>query len=184
MNRSHADLVSCVGSLLPIVLIAALVTGCASIIKGSDQSVTFISDPAEARLVITDVRQEKEIHVGTTPFTTSLKRGAGYFKKAKYKVIIEKPGYSKEEVALEGTPNGWYLAGNLLLGGVIGWLIVDPATGAMWTLDPEDVMVTLKKEEALQSRGGGLTVLLRDELPHALKNKMKLVRSPSQNFQP
>lgn len=31
--------------------------------------------------------------------------------------------------------NGWYI-GNLLFGGIIGLLIVDPATGAMWTLIP------------------------------------------------
>ena len=125
------------------VLIAVAASGCASIIKGSDQSVSFKSEPAEARLVITDVRQGRDIHVGTTPFTTSLKRGAGYFKKSKYKVTIEKPGYRKEEVSLEGSPGGWYLAGNLVFGGLIGYLIVDPLTGAMWTLDPEDVMVTL-----------------------------------------
>jgi hypothetical protein len=32
--------------------------------------------------------------------------------------------------------DGWYI-GNILFGGVIGFLIVDPATGAMWKLgDP------------------------------------------------
>lgn len=30
--------------------------------------------------------------------------------------------------------DGWYM-GNLLFGGFIGFLIVDPATGAMWKLD-------------------------------------------------
>lgn len=43
--------------------------------------------------------------------------------------------------------------------GVDGWFIVDPATGAMWTLDPEDVQVTLKKIEAFRE----------------LQSKMKLV---------
>lgn len=184
MNRSRADAVELAGSFLRLALVGVLVAGCASIIKGSDQSVTFKSDPSEARLTIADVREGKEIHVGTTPFTTSLKRGAGYFKKAKYKVTIEKPGYRKEEVALEGTPGGWYIAGNLVFGGLIGWLIVDPATGAMWTLDPDEVNVTLKKEGAFQPRREGLIVILRDDLPRELESKMKLVRAPSQDSRP
>jgi len=89
-----------VGKLFTLATIALAATGCASIIKGSEQSVTLRSDPPEARLIITDVREGKDIHIGTTPFTTSLKRGAGYFTKAKYKVTIEKPGYGREEVLL------------------------------------------------------------------------------------
>jgi hypothetical protein len=184
MYGSRADATGLAASVLHLVLIGVLGAGCASIIKGYEQSVTFKSDPSEAKLIITDVREEKNIHVGTTPFTTSLKRGAGYFKKARYKVTVEKPGYGKEEVALEGTPGGWYLAGNLLFGGLIGWLIVDPATGAMWTLDPEEVNVSLKKEGAFQPRREGLIVIARDDVPRELEGKMKLVRAPFQDSQP
>lgn len=178
MKGSHVSLALLIKAVLTVVGLAVGVSGCASIIKGSDQSVTFKSEPPEAKLVITDVRQGKDIHVGQTPLTTSLKRGAGYFKKAKYKITVEKPGYVTEEVMLEGTPGGWYLAGNLLIGGLIGWFIVDPATGAMWTLDPEDVQVTLKKVEAFREPDEGLGVLLLEQVPAELLSKMKLVRSP------
>lgn len=89
--------------LFTLLTVAIVASGCASIMKGSDQSITIKSDPAEARLVITDVREGKDIHIGQTPLTTSLKRGAGYFKKGIYKITVEKPGYNKEEVMLEGT---------------------------------------------------------------------------------
>ena len=177
MKRSSADEAGFIVRLLTFALIALLSGGCASIIKGSDQSVTFRSDPSDAKLTITDLREGKDIHVGTTPITTSLKRGAGYFKKSKYKITIEKPGYRREEVLLEGTPGGWYLGGNLLFGGLIGWFIVDPATGAMWTLDPDDINVTLKKEGAFRPQEG-LTIVLKDGVPGELQDKMKLVRPP------
>ena len=57
--------------------------------------------------------------------TVTLKRGCGYFKKCKYRVLLEKGGYKQREVMLEGSPNGWYIGGNILLGGLIGWFIVD-----------------------------------------------------------
>ena len=160
---------------MALVVVALVATGCASIIKGSDQRVSFKSEPSEAKVVITDVRQGKEIQVGSTPFTTTLKRGAGYFKKARYNVIFEKPGYQTEAIVLEGTPGGWYIGGNLLFGGGMGWLIVDPATGAMWTLEPTDVSVTLKKTTALEPRDEGLTVAIRADLPAELASKLKSV---------
>jgi hypothetical protein len=36
---------------------------------------------------------------------------------------------------LTSTIDGWYW-GNLLIGGIIGMVFVDPLTGAMWKLDP------------------------------------------------
>jgi hypothetical protein len=163
------------GMGIALVVVGLLATGCASIIKGSDQKVSFKSEPSDAKVVITDVRQSKQIQVGSTPFTTTLKRGAGYFKKAKYNVTFEKAGYQTEAIVLEGTPGGWYMGGNLLFGGGMGWLIVDPATGAMWTLEPSDVSVTMKKTTALGPREEGLTIALRADLPAELAPKLKPV---------
>ena len=159
---------------IALVFVALVATGCASLTTGSEQKVSFKSEPSEAKVVITEVREGKEIRVGSTPFTTSLKRGAGYFKKAKYLVTFEKPGYKTETITLEGTPGGWYLGGNVIFGGM-GWLIVDPATGAMWTLEPNDVSVTLKRQAASGRRDDGLTVALRADLPAELASKLKPV---------
>lgn len=178
MKGSSAKASRFIGQLFALASIVSVAAGCASIIKGSDQSMSFKSDPSEARLVITDLREGKDIHVGTTPATTSLKRGAGYFSKSKYKVTVEKRGYRKEEIVVEGSPNAWYILGNLVFGGLIGWLIVDPATGAMWTLDPEDVSVTLKKEGAFRPQDDSPTIVLRSMVPAELEPKMKLLRAP------
>ena len=39
--------------------------------------------------------------------------------------------------------DGWYIGGNILVGGLIGWFIVDPLTGAMYTL-PKEVNADLR----------------------------------------
>ncbi len=46
---------------------------------------------------------------------------------------------------LEATLDGWYI-GNIIFGGLIGFLIVDPLTGAMWKL-PEQAMTSLPTGE-------------------------------------
>jgi hypothetical protein len=153
---------------------ASCVAGCASIIKGSDQSVTFRSEPAGARIVVTDVRKGEDIHVGETPFTTSLKRGGGYFKAARYRIVVEKPGFKKQEVMLEGSLNGWYI-GNVIFGG-LGFLVIDPLTGAMWKLDPDDLNMTLQKDTAMLERGDmTLVVTTLDQVPPETLARLKRI---------
>ena len=58
----------------------------------------------------------------------------GFFSRASYVVTFEKENYESVSMPLKAGMDGWYI-GNVLLGGLIGILIVDPATGAMWSLD-------------------------------------------------
>ena len=78
-----------------------------------------------------------------TPTTVTLDRGAGYFRKQTYRVEFEMNG-AKDSVNIEARLNGWYI-GNFLIGGIIGFLIVDPLTGAMWDLSPDRVAADLKR---------------------------------------
>lgn len=119
--------------------------GCASIVGKTRQEVAIKSVPSEAKLEIINMRSGAEVFSGTTPAIVMLERSAGYFKKARYKVSIEKQGYTGMEILLEGSPNKWYLFGNILFGAgsPIGYFFVDPATGAMWTLEPGDVNAEL-----------------------------------------
>jgi len=127
-----------------IVFILFSVSGCATIIKGSGpQGVYFKTDPPDAKVMVTDLRNGNIVANTKTPQVIMMQKGAGYFKSGKYNATFEKDGYDKKEFKLEGSINGWYLAGNLIFGGLIGWLIVDPMTGAMWNIDPEEVSVLL-----------------------------------------
>src|SRR5262249_47695485 len=78
--------------------------------------------------------KDVEVHHQTTPFTVALDRGRGFFAAEYYTfkatgsdgrpiVVTRKAGFA-----------GWYF-GNLLFGGLIGIVIVDPLTGAMWEFD-------------------------------------------------
>lgn len=69
--------------------------------------------------------------------------------------------------------NGWYF-GNLLLGGVIGMLIVDPATGSMWKLDTPPLSVTLLKPTAMIEPA--LKILAIDEVSDVVKVNMVQIK--------
>jgi hypothetical protein len=135
-------------------------SGCASIFKGSTQAVTFRSEPESAALSITN-RAGEAIHVGTTPATITLKRGAGYFQSEIYKVVMKKEGFADKELTITSTVSGWYI-GNLLFGGLLGLLIVDPATGGMYVF-PDSVTGTLESPtEKSASAQRSLTIVNAD----------------------
>lgn len=116
---------------------AVSVTGCATIVHSGPREIPVESVPPGAKVSIYD-RDNHLFETNTTPFTASLKPSAGYFKAQSYRLIFEMPGYSNSEVDLSADVSGWYF-GNLLFGGLIGMLAVDPATGAMYNLEPEKV---------------------------------------------
>lgn len=168
------------GNYLAILMILSftLSTGCASIVAGGPQTIPIKSNPSDASLKIVNLRDGNAIYAGKTPYTATLERGAGYFKKSRYNVIVEKEGCQPKEILIEGSPSGWYILGNLVFGGLIGWLIVDPITGAMWTLSPSDVSLNLETKAALFKGGEGLMIVLKSdlpELPESITSKMKPV---------
>jgi hypothetical protein len=136
MNKNKNVALLC-GVMLPCL------TGCASIIKGRSQDVEFRSTPSEATFTIRDLNNGMSPISGTTPGKATLKRGAGYFDGAEYEVTVSKAGYAPATVPLTSSANMAYGLGNLLVGGLIGYLGVDPATGAMWDLKPDVLDVTL-----------------------------------------
>lgn len=154
------------------LVVALATTGCATIIQGESQTMIFKSVPDAASISISNRAGEK-IHTGTTPVTLSLKRGAGYFKPESYVVRVSKDGYESVDIAVAGTVNGWYI-GNILFGGLIGMLIVDPLTGAMYTLEPNEVtseLVAIKKTEA----DGALVIALKQDMSDAQMKAAKRI---------
>lgn len=120
-----------------------LITSCASIFGKSAYPVSINTNPNGANLSITD-KKGKKVYKGQSPATITLKSGAGFFSRAEYQVSISANGYSEQIIPVTYKLNAWYF-GNLLIGGFLGMLIVDPATGAMWKLDTPPISVTLNK---------------------------------------
>lgn len=129
-----------------IVLAMVLIcSGCASIMCGSEKTVNIRTQPPEAKFSIKDVKGIVMIQ-GVTPTNVTLKRGRGFFQAGDYTVAFEKQGYNSKTVSVpQGLETGWYLFGNAIFGGLIGIVIVDPLTGAMW--DIKDVNVSLSTNE-------------------------------------
>jgi hypothetical protein len=114
--------------LLVLVLLGQGLSGCATILNGTRQSVHFDSTP-EGAVAKVDGQTVR------TPGQLSLRR------KYTYDVRFEKPGYvpARRHIG-QRTSAAW--AGNLLLGGGLG-VIVDIHSGAMYDLYPSSVSAML-----------------------------------------
>lgn len=121
-----------------------MISSCASIVSKSIWPLTVNSNPSGAVITISD-RNSAVVYKSTTPANVKLKSGAGFFKKESYKIKFELSGYDVREIPVECKLNGWYW-GNIFIGGLIGMLIVDPATGAMYKLDAEYITENLSKK--------------------------------------
>ena len=131
-----------------IFIICASLSSCASIVSKTNWPVSIDSKPEGVHVSITNKRGI-EVFSGKTPVLTKLKSGSGYFSKESYTVVMTYKGIEKRTINLECSVNGWYF-GNLLIGGLIGMLIVDPATGAMFRLDRSEVYEVFKENSTSQ----------------------------------
>ncbi len=120
--------------LIAAIVLPIFLTGCASIVGKSEHPLTLNSNPTGADFTITDERG-LAMHHGTTPATISLRAGESYFHAKIFRVEYSKAGYAPQYADISAEISGWYF-GNILFGGLIGALIVDPITGKMWKLQP------------------------------------------------
>lgn len=123
--------------LLILILVAPMLAlGCATILVGEQQSLTFDSEPAGAQIVINGVP------MGVTPATITV-------RKRNYEnatVLFKKEGYTDQQATLHTKTTGWFW-GNILIGGLLGSSI-DSMTGSMLEYDPDKFHVTMLPEKA------------------------------------
>jgi hypothetical protein len=114
---------------LGVVILAFLVTGCATIVSGRTQDIAFDSVPAGADVMLNDGTKT------VTPGTLTLKRRGNYL------ATFMKDPFPPRPVEIQSATN-WWVLGNVLIGGFVGF-IVDMATGAAHRLVPDYVMVDM-----------------------------------------
>lgn len=117
-------------------LVGALLTaGCATIVKGSSQTITLSSNVDGAEVFLDGQK------IGMTPFV-------GPVPKNKNILMVQKPGYKTVNVALAKSlePMFW---GNILTGGTLG-SITDFASGSAYEYAPASYQVDLKPEGQAQ----------------------------------
>lgn len=151
-----------------------LVAGCATIVGRSDQLISLNSQPSAATVTITD-EKGMAVMTGSTPTTVTLKKSDGsWFGGKTYLVKVAKEGYETQTIQINHQPNGWYIAGNLIFGGLIGWFIVDPLSGAMYNLTPDQINPSLTPVKVSENKTGEqtLTIALLQDVPQELRSKM------------
>jgi hypothetical protein len=134
-------------------------SGCATIVHSGPRAIPVASSPPGAKVSIYD-RSNTLVSTNTTPFVAQLPVKYGYFKAQTYRLEFELPGHAPAVVNLDSSVSGWYFA-NLAFGGLLGMLIVDPLTGAMFNLTPDKIDQPLPASQAQVIREGkGMLVVL------------------------
>ena len=117
-----------------LILPVLFFTSCATITRGVHEKLTVTSDPVGANVLLSTGER------GLTPAKFVKLR-----RTEPFTVTVSKPGYATETVRVVskmGGTGGTAMAGNALIGGIIG-LGVDAGTGAYNSLYPNPVAVKL-----------------------------------------
>lgn len=158
-------------SLMSVLLFMA---SCASIISKSDYPVTLSSSPEGASVKVLD-HTGNVVYNGTTPTTVTLSASKGFFSAASYQVVFSKNGFEQTSTNIKAGIDGWYIA-NLLFGGLIGFLIIDPATGNMWRLD-DAAFATLPQKLSMDLKSGKqLHILSLDDVPEEFHKNLVAIK--------
>lgn len=160
-----------------LFLLPAAVVGCATIVGSPTHVMPISSTPSEATVLITD-EKGVEIFKGATPTSVTLQKSDGsYWGKKSYTVKISKAGYEVQTIPVTASANGWYIGGNIIFGGLIGWFIVDPLNGHMYNLSPENITATLstKTSHNNTANDGSIAIMLIEDVPVELRGKMKRI---------
>lgn len=159
--------------LIVFVVMSIICSGCASILSKSSYPVNIKSRPDEAGITVYN-KKGVEVFSGKTPSTVTLKANEGFFSGEEYTIKFQKNSYQPYEAKLAADIDGWYLFGNILVGGLIGWLIVDPISGAMWQLDDVSAIL-LKKRASENSEMHILNIVLLEDVPEIYRFKLKRI---------
>ena len=110
---------------------AGFLSSCATVMRENSQSIPIKANVDKVDIKLVD-KNGQTVFEGQTPTTVNLKTSlSGYFNPQKYTVIASKDGYKTQTSVIDWHVSGWYYVGNLALGGIIGYLVIDPITGDM-----------------------------------------------------
>lgn len=120
--------------IIAVAVCAVGLSGCASVVRGTDEQISFQSNPTAAHLALSNGLSCPE-----TPCELKVQR------KDDFTATFTKDGYQPESVRVVSHVSGSGVAagaGNLLLGGIVG-VGVDAYTGANLDHTPNPVITSL-----------------------------------------
>jgi hypothetical protein len=128
--------------LVAVAALLAMVSGCATVTKGTTQPVTLHTDPQVATC---DVAHELRnvASLNATPGQVTVEKAWGAIE-----VACRKAGHQPTEVRADSEVQAWTF-GNILIGGIFGFAF-DAVSGAMRQY-PQFITLTLVPEEFASS---------------------------------
>lgn len=126
------------------VLMVLFTTSCATLMSETCYPVSIRCNPENSSVMIKN-KSGKVVAEGETPLKVTLPVSSGFFSKENYTVILSKEGYKQYITTIPCSIDPFYF-GNIWVGGIIGMLIIDPGTGAMYKIDKSEIEVTLIPE--------------------------------------
>jgi len=121
-----------------LLFVAIVISGCATIMEGKQQSVTFNSIPSGADVYLNGK------HLGKTPLNITIDK-----PKENGQLKFSKEGYKTLEMTVNKKMSSWLL-GNIIFGGTFG-TTTDYASGALYEYDPHSIQVTLEAKGMSQA---------------------------------
>lgn len=152
---------------------AVLFSSCASIVSKSEYPVSLTSSPSGCKVAVK--KNGMTVYQGLTPSIVTLTASNGFFQPANYQIEFTKKGSATQIIPITAGIDGWYI-GNLLFGGLIGLIVVDPATGAMWRL-PENVSANMTPLASVTGDNGKtLRIADRSSVPASIQDQLVAIR--------
>lgn len=145
MNKS-------ISTILLGINILTLLTGCATIMHGTNQSVGIASNPTNASVWV------DRNFAGQTPIIVDMSR------KDNHIVTIALEGYQPYEAVFSRQMSGWVF-GNVIFGGLIG-LAVDAISGGLYMLTPDQVQAEMRSNQMIcsnKSKDSFITIVLNPD---------------------
>ncbi len=116
------------------IAVALSVSACGTVTRGSNEDVTFNSDPPGAK-----VQTSTGLVCQATPCTFPISR------KQEFIATFELPGHHSQQIEVKTEVSGGGaagMAGNIVAGGLVG-IVVDASTGATLDHTPNPVFATM-----------------------------------------
>lgn len=119
--------------LIIITMLATMfLNGCATIMNDATHNVQLSSNVPAATYSVKN-KNGFVVQNGITPSAVNLNVAAGAYSGEKYMIDFSKDGYLPSSTILDSEVSGWWF-GNFVFGGILGFAIIDPISGKMWTL--------------------------------------------------
>lgn len=156
-------------NLLIVASSLLLFSSCASILSQSSYPVYVNSNPSNASLSVRNSEGEI-VFQGETPATVKLDASEGFFAPASYSFEITLAGYTTKIRTVNATIDPYYFL-NLLGPNVLGLLVIDPLTGAMWQLRSDYIIEELDAQTAANEEEV-FKIMLLEDIPQELRAEM------------